>query len=200
MSTSKRDKPHPYHHGNLGQVLIEVGLEFLEKRRESDFSLRELSKKVGVSANASYRHFADKDALLMALAAEGFRRMLSAQAKAASAEKDPMERHRAAGKAYVSFARANPALFRLMFSHPATKQKSEELKTAATVAFEALRAGSSQALKLPADDKRAQIAAIRAWSIVHGLSQLILTGHIAGAESELEPMIDAILTPPRSSK
>jgi hypothetical protein len=125
--------------------------------------------------------------------------MLAAQAKAATAEKDPVERHRAAGKAYIGFARANPALFRLMFSRPATMQKSEELKTAAAAAFEALRVGSSQALRLPVEDKRVRIAAVRAWSMVHGLSQLILTGHVAGSsESDLESTIDAILRPPQA--
>ncbi|HLU92147.1 MAG TPA: helix-turn-helix domain-containing protein, partial [Pedomonas sp.] len=64
-----------YHHGNLQEELIATALEMLEAQAEGNISLRELARRVGVSPNAAYRHFPDKEALLAALAAEGFQRL-----------------------------------------------------------------------------------------------------------------------------
>lgn len=195
MSTSSRksaQRKRGYHHGNLRQALVDTALKLLEKREEGDLSLREISRKAGVSANAAYRHFADKESLMQALAAEGFRRLAADQAKAASAQTVPFERHRASGKVYVGFARSNPALFRLMFGRSATTP-SGELRTAGELAFEALRASAANALGLKPDDERVAMAAIRSWSLVHGLSQLILAGHLDELGPDLDPMIDAVL-------
>lgn len=197
MSTSPRRRPpaarRAYHHGDLRRALVEAGLSLLEAQGE--FSLRELSRNVDVSANAAYRHFRDKAALLQTLAAEGFRRLMEAQAKAAMAEADPMERHRAAGKTYVRFAMAHPALFRLMFSRNPTRQGSDELTVASETAFSALRAGAALSLNLDIDDERVSFAAIRSWSLVHGLTQLILAGLLEEFQPKLDDLLDAVLRP-----
>lgn len=200
MSTSRPKKkraaaPRGYHHGNLRQALLEAGLQMLEDTAHGEPSLRELSRQAGVSANAAYRHFADKEALLQALAAEGFQRLALAQAKAARSAKKSQEAHRAAGKAYVAFARANPGLFKLMFGR-APSEPTGELKSAGEFAFNALRAGAAQALKLDIEDPKVAYAAIRSWSLVHGLSQLILAGHLDDLGADLEPVIDAVLRAP----
>jgi AcrR family transcriptional regulator len=183
-----------YHHGNLRQALVNAGLARLEQKRGGELSLRELARTVGVSANASYRHFGAKGDLLQALAAEGFRRLIAAQARAATGAKDPMERHRAAGRAYVKFAMANPALFRLMLGHSEPKPTGE-LKSTSEFAFQALRASAAHAMSVPVDDERATVAAIRAWSLAHGLSQIILAGHLDEFGPDLDPLIDAVLRP-----
>jgi AcrR family transcriptional regulator len=194
--------PAPYHHGNLRQALVEAGLALLEAApagERGEFSLRELARQVGVSANACYRHFADKEALLVALAAEGFRRMGAAQASAAAAEREPMDQHCAAGGAYVRFARDNPALFRLMFGRFASSHYNAELRQAGNAAFEALRSGAAQVLGLEAGDARVTVAAIRSWSLVHGLSQLMLDGQFEKHAENLEALVEAILRPEPSA-
>ena len=188
----------PYHHGNLRQALVDAGLALLEAApagERGELSLRQLARQVGVSANACYRHFADKEALLVALAAEGFRRMGAAQASAAAAEREPMDQHCAAGGAYVRFARDNPALFRLMFGRFASSHYNTELREAGGAAFEALRHGAAQVLGLDSGDARVTVAAIRSWSLVHGLSQLMLDGQFEKHAENPEALVEAILRP-----
>ncbi|HUS23580.1 MAG TPA: TetR/AcrR family transcriptional regulator [Candidatus Binatia bacterium] len=185
-----------YHHGNLREALLDIANQQLARKGHADISLRELARMAGVSPNAAYRHFADKEALLAALAAGGFTRMATEQGKAVAAHQDPMQRHRAAGRTYVRFARDHPALFRLMFGRQFRKDAA--LDSSSTLAFDALRAGAAAALGLPLDDARALTAAIRAWSLAHGLSQLILDGQLAEFEGELDRLIDSVLQPPEN--
>lgn len=185
-----------YHHGNLRQALLQAGLALLEAGEPGERgepSLRELARRVGVSANASYRHFADKEALLLALAAEGFRTMAAAQMKAAQAERQPLQRHRAAGAAYIRFARDNPALFRLMFGRFTSSHQGEELTQAGDLAFQALRLGVAQALELKPEDPAVMIAALHSWALVHGLSLLMLDGQIDQLSEDPEALIEAVL-------
>src|SRR5688572_9314104 len=115
-----------YHHGNLRQALVEAGLAHLESAEHGEISLRDLARQVGVSANAVCRQFADKEAVLAALAAEGFRRLRAAQTAAETSNRDAADVLQAAGRGYVAFARANPALYRLMFGRfDATTHGSE---------------------------------------------------------------------------
>jgi AcrR family transcriptional regulator len=112
----------PYHHGDLRNALVEVGLALIEKVGAEAFSLREVAREVGVSANAAYRHFEDKGALLMAIAVRGFERlssrmqdaMLTARPKGAARSR-AVARFNAAARAYVDLAREHPQLFALMF-------------------------------------------------------------------------------------
>jgi AcrR family transcriptional regulator len=180
-----------YHHGNLRLALIEAGLAELEAGERGDISLRGLARRVGVSANASYRHFADKEALLVALAAEGFRRFGAAQA--AAARNHPADGFRAAGRAYVDFARANPALFRLMFGRFTSSHREPELEQASTLAYDGLRAFVGQDLGPRASPAQLAAGAVRAWSLVHGLANLILDGQLDGVAGDTDALIDAVL-------
>ena len=112
-----------YHHGDLRNPLISSAVRLIEQGGEAAFSLREAARDVGVSANAAYRHFDDKSALLTAAAAGRLEqlanRMLKAMDRAAESErkeKPAIARFKAVGRAYVEFAMAHPELFRLMFS------------------------------------------------------------------------------------
>ena len=112
-----------YHHGNLRNALIASAVRLIEQDGEAAFSLREAARDVGVSANAAYRHFTDKSALLTAAAVGGHEqlagRMLKAMDRAAercSQEPPAIARFKAVGRAYVEFAMSHPELFRLMFS------------------------------------------------------------------------------------
>ncbi len=188
-----------YHHGDLRNALIDAGLTALEAHDASELSLRALARELGVSANAVYRHFADKDALLSALAAEGFRRFAREQREArALLDTDPA----ATGLGYIRFAQRHPALFRLMFGRFTRACDSAELQEAALAAFGQLLedsrapapAGSTgpaaggSAPAHEAIDEATMLRAIARWSLVHGLSHLMLEGQLSffgpGAASE----------------
>ncbi|MDQ8037044.1 MAG: TetR/AcrR family transcriptional regulator [Pedobacter sp.] len=194
MSTSKKqlvDEPS-YHHGNLREALLSKGLELLEAG-QSDFSLRELTRQVGVSANAAYRHFASKEALLSAMAAEGFRQLAAAQAMAVQGGANPALGFMAAGRAYVDYARQHPALFRLMFGRFAASNPDAEMQAAAQLAYQGLRFGVAAVLKRPVESAEVLAAAMHAWSLVHGLSQLIIDGQMEAHTTDVDGLIDAVL-------
>ena len=105
----------PYHHGNLKQALLDKALDHLRLHGPDKISLRALARDVGVSQTAPYRHFADKTALLAALAAEGFRRLYKVSHSDTAADDSAAEALQKSGKAYIYFALDNPELYRLMF-------------------------------------------------------------------------------------
>jgi len=186
VSTSKT-----YHHGDLRAAAIEAGLKLLEERRADDLGLREVARAVGVSATALYRHFPDKAAFLRALAAEGFRRLAEAQRLAAAAAGGGEAGFGATGRAYVRFALANPALFRLLFSAmiPAGdpfERRPEEMPEA----FRMLWDNAARLAPPDAGPQAAPLIALEAWALVHGLAVLILDGQIPRNDA----LIDAILT------
>ncbi len=110
--------PHSYHHGNLKQALLKASLELIRKAGPGAFTLREVARRAGVSHNAPYRHFRDKEELLAALAAEGFDRLTAAMIKAAGSASGAMERFGLSGRGYVEFALRYPQHFAVMFEVP----------------------------------------------------------------------------------
>ena len=190
-----------YHHGNLRDALLAGALQMLESGVGEGLSLRELARQVGVSANAPYRHFPNKDALLLAMIAEGFNRFSAAQVNASMAalqrQESPAECFMAAGQAYIQFARDNPKLFRLMFSAFAAANVSEEKSCAANSAYANLHAGMAAAVGKPINDPRVTLAAIHAWGLVHGLSQLILDHQFDNKSDDVDQLIRDVLTQSR---
>ena len=184
-----------YHHGNLRAALVEAGLHLLEQGDTADFSLRELARQVGVSPNATYRHFANREALMMAMAAEGFRRFTFALTEGAASGNGFF----GAGRGYVGFARKNPALFRLMFGRFTSTHHSEELGEAGQTAFTVLSSGVAGFLGAPADDPRVKTVALQCWSLVHGLSHLILDGQM-DTMGDIDELVGAVLRPPGMGK
>lgn len=185
-STSKT-----YHHGDLRAAAIEAGLGLLEERKADDLGLREVARAVGVSATALYRHFPDKAALLRALAHAGLERLAAAQREAAAAAGGGESGFGATGRAYVHFALANPALFRLIFS--ASPEPGDPFSRPAEEMPEAFRMLWDNAARLAPPDAGPQAApliALEAWALVHGLATLILDGQIPRNDA----LIDAILT------
>jgi len=177
-----------YHHGDLRNALISSAVRLIEQGGEAAFSLREAARDVGVSANAAYRHFDDKSALLTAAAAGGLerlaRRMLKAMDRAAQSgrkEAPTIARFKAVGRAYVEFAMAHPELFRLMFSGSGVACLTSAAAGVATPTPWELLGRSLDALVadglLPAD--RREGAELKAWSVVHGFASLALAGHSA---------------------
>lgn len=108
--------PRPYHHGNLREALLEAAARALETGGAGSLTLRELSRELGVSHTSPRRHFADKQALLDALALRGFERLGVITARAAKDRgEDFGARLIRLARAYVGFALKHPALFGLMF-------------------------------------------------------------------------------------
>ncbi len=115
VSTSLTVK-RPFHHGDLRNALIRAAKELIERKGIEAFALREAARKVGVSANAAYNHFEDKDALLSAVASSGFAELATLREEARSkAATDAWSQLSAGAKVYVQFAEARPKLFDLMF-------------------------------------------------------------------------------------
>ena len=163
MSTSAS-----YHHGDLRAALLQAAGELLEKQGIAGLSLREAARQAGVSHNAPYRHFPDRDALLAALAAEGFSWLSKGFENAA----------RERGLAYVRFALKHPQRFRLMFGGVVPIASYPELREQGLRAYK----GLEDSFRDLGDD--APVAAAAAWSLVHGLSNLILDGHFAQAQRD----------------
>lgn len=173
MSTlRRRSAPRAaYHHGDLRVAILRAAAEILEEQGVAALSLREAARRAGVSHNAPYRHFTDRDALLAALAADGFAQ-LGATLDAAGAG-GPHAR----GEAYVRFALEHPQRFRLMFggvprldAHPALREAAARTYRGLVDAFETLVGREGAAM-----------AAAAAWSLTHGLAQLLLDGHFTQA-------------------
>ena len=175
MSTSKRKK-RSYHHGDLEAALVQSAGNLLEKEGVEALSLREVARRAGVSHNAPYRHFPEREGLLAALAAEGFEWLGAAQRKAAEAGG-----LRAMGEAYVHFALAHPQRFRLMFGGQISIAKHARLREVATRTFAALSGALSA--RVP-EAQGAHDSSIAAWALVHGLAQLLLGDRIAAAAKQ----------------
>jgi AcrR family transcriptional regulator len=106
----------PFHHGDLRNALIAAAKSLIERNGSEAFALREAARLVGVSANAAYHHFEDKDALLSAVASSGFAELAAEREEArASAPTDPWSQLGAGARVYVRFAESRPRLFDLMF-------------------------------------------------------------------------------------
>ena len=110
--------PRSYHHGNLKQALLDASLNLIREVGPGAFTLREVARRAGVSHNAPYRHFRDKEELLAALAAEGFDRLTDAMTKAAEPATSALDRFRSSGRGYVEFALRYPQHFAVMFEVP----------------------------------------------------------------------------------
>ena len=185
MSTS--EKLPPYHHGDLRRALLDAAMVMLQAEGPTALGLRELARKVGVSAAAPYRHFDSRVALLEALAIIGYQRFTKAVTQAAG-ESPPARKLAVMGQAYVRFALDNPNLFRLMFSPELERSARPALRMAADAAFSSLRA----VITAPGEDD-GRIAALRAWTQVHGLAVLLLDGQIRLAGGEDTDMLIAAI-------
>lgn len=161
-----------YHHGDLRAALVAEGLKQLESGGVGSVSLRALAKASGVSPNAPYRHFADKNALMGALAAEGFLRFADTVVSASQGRGTEALRNQ--GQAFLEFALAHPALYRLMFSPYGYSLTSDTCQREASRAFGSLVATAARA---QAEGWKAGYtltdAVLAYWSALHGWAGLL---------------------------
>ena len=169
-----------YHHGNLRRALIDAALALIEKGGAAALSLREAARRAGVSAAAPYRHFRSREALLAAVAEEGFRLLGEEIRRAITAHENPARRLGEAGIAYVLFAAANPSRFNVMFSpeladrrgHPSLEAAADETSR---LLLTAVRDYQEAGWMSSGDPSVLQLSA---WASVHGLASLITNGHV----------------------
>lgn len=185
MSTS--ETADRYHHGDLRRALVEAALELLAEGGTEALGLRELARRVGVSASAPYRHFRDRQALIQAVAAAGFEMFLEA-VEGAKAGVAPEEQLGAMAEAYVHFALRYPRLYKLMFSSELGKFEDKALRRAADAAYASLAVAAAKQ-----DPDSPGEAAIGAWAFVHGLSMLLLDEQLLGVSAaNAEPLVRAL--------
>jgi AcrR family transcriptional regulator len=166
-------KRKQYHHGNLREVLLQAAIQSIAELGPAGFTLREVARRAGVSHNAPYRHFQDKEDLLAAVATEGFRELTQAMLDSVKPKSGARERLKCAGLAYVEFALRRPEHFTVMFDAPVSKSRSSKLAEISQQAFATLvnfvKSGQEEGQLPPGDSLP---LALLAWSMVHGISKL----------------------------
>jgi AcrR family transcriptional regulator len=166
-----------YHHGDLRRALMDAALDTVAAGGVSALSLREAARRAGVSNAAPYHHFEGVHALVGALCEEGFGGLDAAMREASEGIDDPGARMVALGRAYVRFAVAHPAHYRLMFSAAPKDPMLSEQASVGLPAFGLMlrQIRAMQAASLAPRGDPAPLA-LMAWSSVHGLASLILDG------------------------
>ncbi|HUN51336.1 MAG TPA: TetR/AcrR family transcriptional regulator [Candidatus Sulfotelmatobacter sp.] len=183
-----------YHHGDLPNALVRTALRLIGRGGIAALSLREVAKRAGVSASAVYRHYADKEALLAAVAAEGFGRLNAAFVAAlAAAPRQPRARLVALGQAYAAFALGHPEQYRLMFGNGRTDSRDERLVAEARQSFRHLEEAVAATLGRAADEPAVIAGAVAAWSLVHGYAMLRLDGRLDDLPPDRVPDISRVL-------
>ena len=179
--SEQMENQEPYHHGNLRPALLEAAMEILNQSQNWDFSLREVARRAGVSHAAPYKHFANKQELLAALAAHGYDLLRQAMLANVEPGQNWSERLKHLGVAYVRFGVQHPAHYRLMFGTAFFRQ-GESLPVvvaqAANLARQELRQTLEEGCGPEARSDILEIAVTSAWSLVHGLTTLLVDNMI----------------------
>ena len=173
------DSARSYHHGNLREALLDAAAALVAEAGPNAFTLREVARRVGVSHNAPYRHFQDKDELLAAVAAQGFERLTAAMKRSTARGADALDRLRLCGRGYIEFALRWPEHFLIMFDLPECSERYPDHAAAGDEAFRVLLAciaDGQSAGELPAGDPHP--LALVAWSLVHGIAKLAIAGRL----------------------
>jgi AcrR family transcriptional regulator len=183
-SSSPAKKPaRPYHHGDLRRALLAEAIATIRSEGVAGLTLREIGARVGVSRTALYRHFADKAALLEAVATEGFRSFREQLLAAWEAAGHGTAGLDAMGLAYIRFAVANPAHYRVMFGgFLELKEPHNELAIEAAGAIQALEGALGELQRDGRVRSEATVTMARfVWAVVHGVAMLAIDGQLQDA-------------------
>jgi AcrR family transcriptional regulator len=164
-----------YHHGNLREALIEAALSLIAEKGSGGLTFADAARAAGVSPAAPYRHFRDREALLAEVAQRGFQLFGETLAKAAAdGSPEPLKALDRVGKAYLRFAREEPAYYAAMFESGVAIGSNPELRAAAEAAFAAVRSAVEAVIAtLPAASRPpALMMTLHIWSQAHGIASL----------------------------
>jgi AcrR family transcriptional regulator len=192
MNWSKegRDEPRGYHHGNLRETLIRAALELIAQKGAAGFTFADAARWAGVSPAAPYRHFRDRDDLLVNVALRGFELFEIALARAwDDGRPDALTALDRMGKAYLGFARAQPAYYSAMFESGIAPASSPELRAAGDRAFGVLRGAAEKVcVQIPSRDRPPPLMlALHIWAMSHGIASLFGRGDAARRTLPMAP-------------
>jgi AcrR family transcriptional regulator len=202
----RKKRAGDYHHGNLRRALIDQALATVDKRGVEGLTLRGVGEALGVSRTALYRHFSDKQSLVAAVASEGFRTLRLALIEAWEREGRGAAGFEAMGDAYLRFAVAHPAHYRVMFGRfVESGVRDPHLIEEAENAFQALvdaLVEQQDAGRVRRDDPI--LLARFVWSVVHGIAMLTIDGQLgAGTDAGIllnryaSPLLRTAIAAPR---
>ncbi len=192
MSWTKDDRgtTRGYHHGNLKEALMRAALELIAQKGPAGFTFAEAARWAGVSPAAPYRHFRDRDELLASVALRGFERFEAALREAwDEGRPDPLSALDRFGKAYLAFARSEPAFYSAMFEAGIPLTGNPELHAAGERAFAVLR-GAAETLcaQMPPKGRPpALMVALHLWAVAHGIASLFGRGDAARRTLPMSP-------------
>jgi AcrR family transcriptional regulator len=179
-----------YHHGNLREALINAALDLISQKGPAGFTFAEAARQAGVSAAAPYRHFRDRDALMADVAHKGFEHFaLRLETAWDEGRPDPLTALERMGRAYLGFAREEPAYFSAMFESGVPVGEHRALLEASERAFGALRRACETVVATIARPKRppALMMALHIWSLSHGIASLFARGDAARRTLPMSP-------------
>lgn len=188
-------KKDGYHHGDLRATLVEAARRLVEEKGPDRLTMSDACRAAGVSTAAPYRHFADMDGILLAVVKEGMERQRAAMEAAGAAH--PLGSNAAVaaiGMAYLDFARSEPGLFRAMFALTRKHKGHEELMAAGRATFGVVLTQIAARLALDPDHPQVLDRGFKLWSLVHGLSFLIIDDKAEkmGAAMDLPAMLEDV--------
>lgn len=168
-----------YHHGNLREALIKAALDLISQKGPAGFTFAEAARAAGVSAAAPYRHYRDRDALIADVAKRGYEEFEAALAKAWNEGRpDVLSAFNGLGRAYLAFAKREPAYFAAMFESGLSFSAFPELREAGDRAFNILRDACAAVAETLPKGKRPPVMmmALHIWSLSHGIASLFARG------------------------
>jgi len=174
--------PRGYHHGNLKEALIRAALELIAEKGPAGFTFAEAARWAGVSPAAPYRHFRDRDELMADVARRGFELFETALAKSwDDGRPDPSTAFDRLGKAYLAFARSEPAYYSAMFEAGIPPEADPNLRQVSERAFGVLRMATEKLLATMPGPNRppALMVSLHIWALSHGVASLFGRGDAA---------------------
>jgi AcrR family transcriptional regulator len=179
-----------YHHGNLREALIDAALALITEKGPGGFTFAEAARAAGVSPAAPYRHFRDREALIADVAKRGFEAFATSLGKAwDEGRPTPEAAFDRVGRAYLDFARREPAYFSAMFESGLALSDYPEARAEGDKAFAVLRAACEGLLAAVPAGKRppAMMMALHIWSLAHGIAVLFGRGDQARRPIPMSP-------------
>jgi AcrR family transcriptional regulator len=168
-----------YHHGNLKEALLEAALRLIAEKGPAGFTFADAARSAGVSAAAPYRHFRDRDALIADVARRGFELFEAALSHAwDEGRPEPYRAFENVGRAYLAFARNEPAHYSAMFEAGVPLDADPGLREASGRALDVLRRASEALTAAMPADKRppATMMSLHIWALSHGVASLFARG------------------------